>query len=46
MALSRNKIVQVPMHEPHGRDKLFKDKPDWTGFKVVKVDFIQDYGSK
>lgn len=46
MALSINKIVKVPMHELHGRDKLFKDKPDWTGFKVVKADFIQDYRNK
>lgn len=42
MALSINKIVKFPMHELHGRYKLFKDKPDWTGFKVVKTDFIQD----
>lgn len=46
MALPINKIVKVPMHELHGRDKLFKDKPDWTGFKVVKADFIQDYRNK
>ena len=43
MALSINKTVKVPMHEPHRRDKLFKDKPDWKGFKVVKADFMQDY---
>jgi len=39
-------MAQVPMHEPHGRDKIFKDIPDWTGFKVVKADFMQDYRNK
>ena len=33
MALSMNKTVKVSMREPQGRDKLSKDKPDWTDLK-------------
>lgn len=35
MALSMNKLVEVPMHEPCRRDKLSRDKSDLDNGLVV-----------